>query len=117
MLKLARALSIAVAGFVVFALVMDAVIGLRQPSFDQGPAEGILRTVDAEGEVQETRLAVIDDGDTVWVQSAHHFRGWYHRLVENPEVELERAGKVTAYRAVLSVIKTHPQRSSTSQCS
>ena len=33
-------------------------------------------------------MIVLQDGDVTWVQSGHHFRGWYHRLVRNPEVEL-----------------------------
>jgi hypothetical protein len=35
-----------------------------------------------------------------WVQSGHHFRGWYHRLRRNPDVELVRGGEVLRYRAV-----------------
>ena len=44
-------------------------------------------------------MIVIDDGDTTWVQSDHHFRGWYHRLHRNPNVELVRGGEVLRYRA------------------
>jgi hypothetical protein len=50
--------------------------------------------------VHETRLAVIDDGGALWIQSAHHFRGWYDRLLLNPQVELVRNGEVRAYDAV-----------------
>ena len=50
--------------------------------------EGVLRTIDEKGQVHETRMIVLQDGDVIWVQSGHHFRGWYHRLVRNSEVEL-----------------------------
>jgi len=42
----------------------------------------------------------VDDDGTLWIQSGHHFRGWYHRLLLDPEVELVRNGEVRAYRAV-----------------
>jgi hypothetical protein len=45
-------------------------------------------------------MIAIDDGRTTWVQSGHHFRGWYHRLRRNPDVELQRDGEVLRYRAV-----------------
>jgi hypothetical protein len=45
-------------------------------------------------------MVVLDDGGALWVQSGHHFRGWYHRLRRNPEVELIRGGEVRLYRAV-----------------
>lgn len=87
-------------GFLVLALAIDAFIGLRQPALEQGSAEGVLRTFDEDGTAHENRMVVIDDGGTLWVQSGHHFRGWYHRLRRNPEVELIRGGTVRPYRAV-----------------
>jgi len=63
-------------------------------------SEGVLRTVDENGEVYENRLAVIDDDATLWVQSGHHFRAWYHRRLRNPEVELIYRGEVRPYLAV-----------------
>jgi hypothetical protein len=95
-----RTLALLLLGFVAFALGIDAIVGIRQPSLQPGGAEGVLRTFDETGNVHETRLAVVDDGGTLWLQSAHHFRGWYHRLLRNPEVELVRDGGVRAYRAV-----------------
>ncbi len=89
-------------GFVFLALGLDAIVGISQPVLEPGAAEGILRTFDEEGSVQETRLVVVDDHDdgTLWIQSGHHFRGWYHRLVRNPEVELVRNEETRAYWAV-----------------
>ena len=50
--------------------------------------------------MHQTRLIAIEDEGTLWVQSGHHFRAWYERLLENSDVELERAGEVRQYRAV-----------------
>ena len=88
------------AAYVVLALLFDAFVGYAQPELDPGTREGVLHSFDAHGRRFETRLAVIEDGDTLWVQSGHHFRGWYERILANPEVELERGGERRPYLAV-----------------
>jgi len=85
-------------GYVVLALVFDAFVGVSQVAL--GGPEGVLRTTDEDGKVYETRMIVLQDGDVTWVQSGHHFRGWYHRLVAHPDVELVVEDEVRAYRAV-----------------
>jgi hypothetical protein len=85
---------IVLASWIGLALVFDALVGVFQPGTD------VLRTYDAEGQPHDRVLAVFQDGDVVFVQSGHHFRGWYHRLRENPDVELIRAGVAKPYRAV-----------------
>jgi hypothetical protein len=101
MSRAVRAGVLIVAGFVVFVLALDGLAGLAQPALDPGGAEGVLRTTDEEGAVHETRLAVFEDEDgATWVQSGHHFRGWYDRLEREPNVEFVRDGVVKAYHAV-----------------
>jgi hypothetical protein len=88
-----------VVGFVVLALGIDLYVGLRQP--EVGGVECVLRTTDEDGQVHDTRLALVEEADgTLWVQSGHHFRGWYERVLRNPEVELVRDGEARPYRAV-----------------
>ena len=99
-MRIVRAVVVLVAGFIVLALALDAAIGSFQPVLEPGPAEGVLRTFDEDGAPHETRLVVIDDDGTLWIQSGHHFRDWYHRLVRDPDVELVRAGERSLYRAV-----------------
>jgi hypothetical protein len=91
---------VAVVAFVLLAFALDAIVGVAQPAFE--PAEeGALRTFDPDGAPHESRLVVVDDGATLWLHSGHHFRGWYERLLRNPDVELARAGGAFApYRAV-----------------
>lgn len=96
-----RWLALGVGAFVALALAFDAFVGAAQPALSPGANEGVLRTWGADGSVHESRMVVLDAPDgTLWVQSGHHFRGWYHRLLENPEVELVRGGETRAYRAV-----------------
>jgi hypothetical protein len=100
MAQIVRRLAVAVVAFVVLALAVDAVIAVFQPVVATEETECVIRTVDENGRMHEDRLALVDDGGTLWVQSGHHFRGWYHRLVRNPDVELVRGGEARPYRAV-----------------
>jgi hypothetical protein len=99
MRRAVRALAFAVGGFVVLALGVEVVLGVFQPAFESGE-EGVLRTFDEDGNSYETRLVLIDDDGTLWIQSAHHFRAWYDRVLRVPEVELVRGNQVRAYHAV-----------------
>jgi hypothetical protein len=100
MKRILRTLGTLLAGYVVLALFIVGVMGTLQPAFGPEGGQGILRTFDSNGRAHETRLAIVDDGGTLWIQSAQHFRGWYDRLLLNPEVELPRNGEVRSYHAV-----------------
>ncbi len=99
-MRFLRSLALAVVGFVVLALLIDAFVGVFQPVVATEETEGVLRTFDEKGDVHESRLVVFDDDGTLWIHSGHYFRGWYHRLVDNPEVELLYRGELRSYRAV-----------------
>ncbi len=96
-MKVIRWLAIVLGAYVILALVLDGMIAIFQP---MAGTVGVLRTFDEQGRPHETVLSLLDDGGTLWVESGHHFRGWYHRLRRNPNVELVRDGKTQAYRAV-----------------
>jgi hypothetical protein len=100
MRRIAGASALVLTSFVLLALGIDAVVGIRQPALQPGGAEGVLRVFDESGRAYEKRLAVVEDAGTLWIQSGHHFRGWYHRLLRNADVELVRDGEARAYRAV-----------------
>lgn len=95
-----RRVVLTIGSFVVLVLALDGLVAAFQPALEGRDREAVLRTRDSDGQWHENRMIVIEDGDTLWVQSGHHFRGWYHRLVAEPEVELIREGVPTRYRAV-----------------
>jgi hypothetical protein len=53
----------------------------------------LLHTRDASGQDFATKLWVVDLGPEPWVRVANPRRGWYQRLLANPEVVLERGGR------------------------
>jgi hypothetical protein len=99
MKRILRVVTIAAVAFVALALSIEVALGLFQPVLEPDE-EAVLRTFDEDGTVHETRLVVIKDGDTLWLQSAHHWRGWYDRVLANPEVELIQDDVSTPYLAV-----------------
>ncbi len=96
-MRIIRWLAIVLGAYVVLALVIDGTIATFQP---MAGTTGVLRTFDEQGRPHERVLSILDDDGTLWVESGHHLRGWYHRLRRNPDVELIRDGEVHAYRAV-----------------
>ncbi len=96
-MKILRVVAIIVAVWIALGLALDGAIGYFQP---QSEGTAVLRTFDEAGDPLDTVLGLLDDDGTLWVESGHWFRGWYYRLVRNPEVELVRGEKVEAYRAV-----------------
>jgi len=83
--------------YVVLGLSLDGAIGYFQP---QMGSTAVLRSFAADATPRDTVLALHEDEGALWVESGHWFRGWYHRVVRNPEVELIRGDQVGAYRAV-----------------
>jgi hypothetical protein len=58
-----------------------------------------LTTTDAQGP-HVTIVAGVEVDGQLYVSANHWPRGWYHRALAHPEVEVERAGKRGPYRAV-----------------
>jgi len=71
--------------------------GLQLAASESGEVV-VLRTF-AGGEPQETRLWIVDDAGTSWLRAGSPEAGWYQRLKENPQVEVERGGAVYTYEA------------------
>ena len=103
-MKLLKWLGIILAIYVVFVLIFETVyLGYMQPSFEEGgiPMLDIITTDDA-GNPNKRRLARFTTSDGNIYVSAHHWtRGWYHRLVANPDVSVEIDGAAADYVAVV----------------
>jgi len=60
----------------------------------------VLHTRDERGAEFTTKLWIVDLGDVTWIRVANPDRAWYHRLLANPRVELERGGRLEARLAI-----------------
>jgi len=96
-MKIIRNLAIVFGIYLLLGLSFDAAIGYFQP---QRQGTVVLRTFDSTGRSKDTVLALRDDNGQLWVESGHWFRGWYNRVLANPNVELVRDGRAQPYHAV-----------------
>jgi hypothetical protein len=60
----------------------------------------VVRTRAAAGDLRETRTWIADEGGAAFIEAAHAERPFYQHLVEVPDVEVVRAGRIRRYRAV-----------------
>ena len=96
-MKLVKFVLVLVAVFLGLGLLFEAAIGHFQP---EGGNAATLRTFDPDGTAHDRVLLLHEDNGQLWVESGHWFRGWYNRLLENPQVELVRGDDVSPFIAV-----------------
>jgi hypothetical protein len=82
-------------GAIVFLAVV--VFGMQIVASESGEVV-VLRTF-VGGDAQETRLWIVDDAGTSWLRAGQPSAGWYQRVLQNPDVEVERGGQTFEYRA------------------
>ncbi len=96
-MRMIKILAALVGIYIALGLILDGAIGHFQPT---GGNTAVLRTFDDVGKPHDRVLGLLNDEGQLWVESGHWFRGWYHRAVANPNVELIQGDQVTPYRAV-----------------
>jgi len=84
-----------IVGAVILLLVIA--VGLQLVASESGEVV-VLRT-SVDGESHETRVWIVDDQGLSWLRSGQPEAGWYQRILENPDIEVERGGELFAYRA------------------
>jgi len=83
---------------VIFVLLLVAVaFGLQIFASESGEVV-VLRTF-ADDTSQETRVWIVDDRGVSWLRSGSPEAGWYQRLRENPDIQIERGAELYEYRA------------------
>ena len=77
-------------------------MGRRQA--DRGVAAGedwlVITTTDSSGSTRDTVVAGVESGGKLYVSANHWPRGWYREAVDDPNVQITRAGERRTYRAV-----------------
>lgn len=89
-------LLIAIAGYVTLLLLLELVLWKAQPNM-----ENVVTLFVVDGDVSFARkLYGFKHHGKLYVSSNHWFRQWYHAIVRSPDLEVEHAGEVKAYKAV-----------------
>ena len=79
-------------------IFFEAVLGFFQP-LPEGAIK--VRTFDTDGSAHETVVQLWEGPDGVlWLESGHHFRGWYRRAVAHPSIEIVVGDETRPYTAV-----------------
>ena len=89
------------AAIVVSFETLVVVMGKRQATRGLQPDEKwlMITTSDARGK-NDTVVAGVESAEHLYVSTNHWPRGWYDRALQNPDVEVTRAGETKPYRAV-----------------
>lgn len=76
-------------------------LSLAWKSLARGAQEtAVLHTIAVNHQDRFATLWLVDDGRRVWIRAENRQRRWIRDVRENPDVELRRAGRSYAYRAV-----------------
>lgn len=87
---------------VVLALVAILVTWLGSLAYLGSPAAGevvTVTTIDAGGARHKTLVWIVDREGQPWLRAGNAESGWVARLRANPQIEIERNGSTTRYRA------------------
>jgi len=88
---------------IVLGALLAALVGFAGLIFAASElgGEGVtLTTTDAEGGLHETPLWVVELDGAQYLRAGNGESGWYVRLRDRPDVQVERAGEMKRYRAV-----------------
>jgi hypothetical protein len=84
---------------VVFLLAAAGVAGVTAYALESNEVV-VFRTFDSAGGMHEARVWIVDDLGYSWIEAAGPDKLFYTRLLEEPAVEVERAGRTYRHRAV-----------------
>lgn len=82
--------------YLALVLLLEAVVGKFQPDM----AGVVTLHLDTKDRFVERKLYGFEHDNTLYVASNHWFRSWYHAVLANPELQVERAGALNTYTAV-----------------
>jgi hypothetical protein len=93
-LKIVAIVALAYVGIVV---AFESLIGYFQP---KAGSTLVITTFDAGGTPHDRVVSRLESDGQLYVAANHWPRAWYHRALENPEVQITMNGATGAYRAI-----------------
>ena len=95
-----KALKIVAIGFVVYlgiVVAFESLIGYFQP---RSGATLVITTFDGDGAPHDRVVSRLESDGRLYVAANHWPRAWYHRALENSDVQVALDGQKGDYRAV-----------------
>jgi len=83
-------------GYVLLLLLLEGVIWKTQPDMEGG----VTLHINVGNEIVQRKLFGLELDNKLYVSSNHWFRGWYHAVLQDPDIHVERDGKTQSYLAI-----------------
>ncbi len=95
-------LGILLAIYVGFVVIFETVyLRMMQPTLEStGIPMLVITSTDEDGNALSIRVARLEIDGKLYVSAHHWTKGWYHRAVKHPNVQIEIDGVVSDYTAV-----------------
>jgi len=96
-MKVLKWIAIVILVYVGVVVAFESLIGFLQPS-----PEGtlVITSFDPDGTPHDRVVSRLESDGQLYVAANHWPRAWYHRVLENPSVQVTMDGKTGDYRAV-----------------
>jgi hypothetical protein len=89
-----------IAGWFVGIVLAAVLMFIAAERIASETAEVVILHTDDGAEQVTTRLWVADYDGSAWLRTGADGSGWYTRLTANPQIEVERDGRLASYTAV-----------------
>jgi hypothetical protein len=104
-MKMLKVLAIAVGAYLALVVAFESLVGLMgKQEAEHGVEPGehwlVIQTTGADGQPRKTVIGGVENEGHLYVCANHWPRGWYHRAIEHPDVEITSAGETRPYLVV-----------------
>lgn len=96
-MKALKIIAIVVVVYIGIVAAFESLIGYLQPT---AGSTLVITTFDGDGTSHDRVVARLESDGRLYVAANHWPRAWYHRALENPEVQASVDGAKSDYRAV-----------------
>jgi hypothetical protein len=96
-MKILKITAIVVLVYVAIVVSFESLIGFLQPT---AGSTLVITTFDADGTRHDRVVSRLESDGRLYVAANHWPRAWYHRALQNPEVQAAVDGEKRNYRAV-----------------
>ncbi len=97
MMTAVKIIAIAVLVYVAIVAAFESLLGFTQPT---AGSTLVITTFDKDGTPHDRVVSRLESDAHLYVAANHWPRAWYHRALQNPEVQATVDGEKRAYRAV-----------------